>query len=196
MTIAYDDASGPGTTSAQGGGTTPFMAPELLSPSMFRKTKCQVSREADVYAFGMVILQVLTGLMPFQLLRETEISYKVIQGERPQRPGKDSGISNELWQLLNRCWSANCAERPQIVEILQRLCVEPARGLIFPPSKVAPAPSCESEFPSATQRYGKDSWLGLVFARILTHPQPRYFILRTCRLQLMVRLALHRGSLV
>ena len=34
------------------------MAPELLSPLMFGKTKCQVSKEADVYAFGMVVLQV------------------------------------------------------------------------------------------------------------------------------------------
>ena len=34
------------------------MAPELLSPSMFRKTKFQLSKEADVYAFGMVTLQV------------------------------------------------------------------------------------------------------------------------------------------
>ena len=34
------------------------MAPELLFPSMFGKIKCQVSKEADIYAFGMVILQV------------------------------------------------------------------------------------------------------------------------------------------
>ena len=42
MTIVYDDADGPESTSALGGGTMPFMAPELLSPS----------------TFGMVILQV------------------------------------------------------------------------------------------------------------------------------------------
>jgi len=58
MTIVYDDASGPETTTALGGGTTPFMAPELLSPSMFGKKRCQVSKEADAYAFGMVVLQV------------------------------------------------------------------------------------------------------------------------------------------
>ena len=57
MTIVYDDADGPESTSALGGGTTPFMVPELLSPST-GKTKCQVSKEVDVYAFGMVILQV------------------------------------------------------------------------------------------------------------------------------------------
>ena len=42
MTIVYDDADGLENTSALGGGTTPFMASEPLSPSRFGKTKCQV----------------------------------------------------------------------------------------------------------------------------------------------------------
>ena len=58
MTIVYNDAGGSGRTSALGAGTTSFMAPELLSPPTFGKTKYQASKEADVYAFGMVILQV------------------------------------------------------------------------------------------------------------------------------------------
>ena len=58
MTIVYDEADGPDGTSALCGGTMHFMAPELLSPNKFGKAKCQVSKEADIYAFGMVILQV------------------------------------------------------------------------------------------------------------------------------------------
>jgi len=58
MAIVYDEDDGPKSTSAQCGGTTPFMAPELLSPGMFNKTSCRVSKEADAYAFGMVVLQV------------------------------------------------------------------------------------------------------------------------------------------
>ena len=58
MTIVHESISGANSSTGLGGGTTPFMAPELLCPSKFGKTKCQVSREADVYAFGMVILQV------------------------------------------------------------------------------------------------------------------------------------------
>ena len=65
MTIVYDEAVGPESTSAFGGGTTPFMAPELLSPTMFGRTKCQVSKEADVYAFAMVILQVCVRLQRY-----------------------------------------------------------------------------------------------------------------------------------
>lgn len=61
MAIVYDEADKPESTSALGGGTTPFMAPELLSPTMFGKSKCQVSKEADVYAFAMVVLQVCSS---------------------------------------------------------------------------------------------------------------------------------------
>jgi len=63
MAIVYDDDTGPEITSALCGGTTPFMAPELLSPGMFKKTSSRVSKEADAYAFGMVILQVRLYLL-------------------------------------------------------------------------------------------------------------------------------------
>lgn len=66
MTIVYD-ADGPKSTTAQGGGTTPFMAPELLCPSNFGKTKCQMSKEADVYAFGIVVLQVCIHLERYSI---------------------------------------------------------------------------------------------------------------------------------
>lgn len=155
-TIVYDDINGPGTTSALGGGTTPFMAPELLCPSNFGRKKCEVSREADVYAFGMVILQVLTGLMPFHSLRDTEISYKVIKGDRPVMPTNADvmGISEDLWQLLARCWHTDSAQRPQIGEILQHLSNDPSRTTIFPPSNFPSDPSNESLFESGTQKYG------------------------------------------
>lgn len=74
--------------------------------------------------------------MPFNSLRDTEISYKVIQGDRPALPAdaEDLGISNGLWRLLNRCWHTESAERPQIDEILECLSADPARTMTFPPS--------------------------------------------------------------
>ena len=59
MTIIHDP--GLGMTSANseaGGGTTPFMAPELLVPPRFGLDKCVPSKEADMYAIAMVIYQV------------------------------------------------------------------------------------------------------------------------------------------
>ena len=106
--------------------------------------------------------------MPFHSLRDTEISYKVIQDERPAMPTNASelGISNGLWQLLVRCWNRNYFKRPQINEVLRHLSQDPALGLLFPPSpsNVPRAPSCESVFDSGTQRYGKWYRLRLVYS--------------------------------
>jgi len=40
-------------------GTTMFMSPELLVPSKFGLTEAVPTPEADIYAFGLVIYQVL-----------------------------------------------------------------------------------------------------------------------------------------
>ena len=41
------------------GGTLTFMAPELLAPSKFGLKSAVPTQPGDVYAFGLVILQVL-----------------------------------------------------------------------------------------------------------------------------------------
>ena len=101
----------------------------------------------------------LSGLAPFHDVRDTEVVWKVIQGERPEIPtnASDVGISEGLWQLLVKCWNHNYTKRPHINEILQHLPQEPAMRLIFPPSNLPQEPNCESVFVSATQKYGNSS---------------------------------------
>ena len=101
----------------------------------------------------------LTGSVPFHPLRDPEIAYKVIKGERP---AIDPSISDGLRQLLVRCWHPDSTQRPQIDEILHGLYNDPSRGSIFPPSLNHPASSCES-LVSDTQKYGNYSWFEPVF---------------------------------
>ena len=86
--------------------------------------------------------------MPFHSVRDTEVVYKVIQGERPTIPANASevGISEDLWKLLVKCWNHDYLERPKINEILGHLSRDPALGLIFLPPNLPRAPSCESMF--------------------------------------------------
>ena len=49
------------------GGTITFMAPELLAPSKYGLNGAIPSQEGDIYAFGLVILQVVT-FISFPLL--------------------------------------------------------------------------------------------------------------------------------
>ena len=59
MTIVHDPTLGmESSKSAASGGTVLFMAPELLVPARFGLRRCRPSKEADIYAMGMVIYQV------------------------------------------------------------------------------------------------------------------------------------------
>ena len=55
------------------------MGPELLEDN--RPTK-----ESDRYALGMVILEVLSGQVPFVGDSDFAVVRKVIDGDRPKRP--------------------------------------------------------------------------------------------------------------
>ena len=60
MTVVHDPSLEMASSDSEvGGGTTPFMAPELLVPSKFGLEKATPTMGADIYAMGMVIYQVL-----------------------------------------------------------------------------------------------------------------------------------------
>jgi hypothetical protein len=62
MTIVQDPSLGMESSKSElGGGTTSFMAPQLLVPSMFGLEKCTPTKESDIYAMAMAIYQVLTA---------------------------------------------------------------------------------------------------------------------------------------
>jgi len=106
-------------TTATGGefrGTTRWMAPELLLPEVFGFTgkfeKQLPSKDTDIYAIGMTILEVLTGSVPFADINRNEtVILRVIEGGRPGRP--TSGLSDVLWELLVETWAVQNAEEPQ-----------------------------------------------------------------------------------
>lgn len=97
------------------------MAPELLRPDKFDLSKGVPSKEADVYALGMTVYQVLTGRWPFFPKREVEVGLAVISGQRPLKPenAEEIGMTEVLWNLMERCWRADRATRPPTTEVLR-----------------------------------------------------------------------------
>ena len=72
MTIVHNpDLEMVSSKSAVAGGTTPFMAPELLVPSRFGLDKCVPTKGADVYAMAMTIYQVRVARCPENTHAET-----------------------------------------------------------------------------------------------------------------------------
>jgi len=100
------------------------MAPELLFPRKFGLEKGVSSKEADVYALGMTVYQVLTGKWPFHPKRETEIVHAVISGERPPKPknAEEVGMTEVVWNLLRKCWEEDRSKRPSILDVLKMFC--------------------------------------------------------------------------
>lgn len=106
------------TTSETARGTLRYMAGELL-----QEDKRRPDRESDVYAFGGLILAVMSGKPPFWgQVRDATIILRIIQGptpkseEHPNLPPDD-----DLWNLIRRCWNTDPTARPTMREVLREL---------------------------------------------------------------------------
>ena len=98
----------PTTYGAGAGGTFGYMAPELFSEAPVP------SKEADMYAFGMVIYEVITGVRPFGQRRMQELLLLNSGGVKPDRPEEPVaiGFGQGTWEFAERCWDENPERRP------------------------------------------------------------------------------------
>ncbi|KAF9267842.1 kinase-like protein [Marasmius fiardii PR-910] len=122
----FDDATAAVTAaSSRRGGSVRWMAPELHIPQSFGLDRFQLTPETDIYAFGCVCLEVYTGRPPFSdTLHDPTVILKVIQGGRPCRPMGEGGMSDQLWKMVEMCWSHHFADRlktEEVVELTRKL---------------------------------------------------------------------------
>ncbi|TDL26204.1 kinase-like protein [Rickenella mellea] len=88
-----------------------------------------ISTRSDIFSFGMTILELITGEQPFSNIRRTpEVLIKMQNKERPIRPyGPNApmmaarGLDDNMWDLLNQCWTHEPENRPTIERILAQL---------------------------------------------------------------------------
>ncbi|KAF9648297.1 kinase-like protein [Thelephora ganbajun] len=105
----------PGNTTSPSVGTVRYMAPELLNPSGFDLKNSNPTKKSDIYAFGVVTYQVITGQQPFPGVKDSVIIYNVVTGERPSRPpGTNEWVSDDVWNFISRCWSPSWDGRPDM----------------------------------------------------------------------------------
>jgi hypothetical protein len=70
------------------------------------------------------LFQSYTGKYPFfDIPIDPTVILKVMHGERPGRPAcsVDRIMSDELWDLVNACWKQDPSERPQMVDVVDKM---------------------------------------------------------------------------
>ncbi|KAJ8582693.1 kinase-like protein [Rhizopogon salebrosus TDB-379] len=97
-------------------GAMRWTAPELLSGE---ESVAPASTQSDLYSFGSIMLQVLTGNIPWShLTKENAILFKVVEGKIHPRP--DGGyVTDQHWNFMTSCWSLKPVDRPSAEEALQ-----------------------------------------------------------------------------
>ena len=120
LTIIPDSMHTATTTSPESSGTLRWMSPELLDPVRFGAKNCRHTMESDCYALGMVILEVLTGKIPFQGFNSLAVMRMVGDRERPGRP-KGPWFTDDLWGTLELCWLYEPKQRPTVESVLECL---------------------------------------------------------------------------
>ncbi|KAF9238963.1 kinase-like domain-containing protein, partial [Melanogaster broomeanus] len=96
-------------TSVQTGGTLRWAAPENLhlnlSGDRENVPKISPTTRSDIYSFGRVMLQVLTGKIPYHYYRvDVRVVLAISLGENPRRPGL-AVITDRQWAFIQKCWS-------------------------------------------------------------------------------------------
>ncbi|CAN4095470.1 unnamed protein product [Withania somnifera] len=93
-------------------GTYRWMAPEVIGHRPY-------DRKADVFSFGIVLWELLTGKLPYEFLTPLQAAVAVVQkGLRPTIPTHTHPM---LVELLEKCWQQDPGLRPEFSEILDIL---------------------------------------------------------------------------
>jgi len=76
---------------------------------------------SDVFSFGMVVLEVFSGKVPFKGVSDDEVVKRIRSGERPDIPveSKELELSNTVWEVVKRCWHGSPKLRPGMVDVLE-----------------------------------------------------------------------------
>ena len=127
-----EQMTGPNTTTTASvqrtgtiAGTKLYLAPEMLPINADAEGKvARASRSTDMFAFGIVMHEVLSGKVPYD--GQTEVNdrnfeTKINQGVRPLTGLLPTNTPPAVQALMEKCWDGDRANRPTAAECLSTL---------------------------------------------------------------------------
>lgn len=98
-------------------GTPIYMEPEIISNDLY-------SEKTDVYAFGILMYEVVTNKIPYPMYQSGKMTYfqfskKVV--EENYRPIFDLPVKKSIQELIEKCWSPNPEKRPSFENLFNKL---------------------------------------------------------------------------
>ncbi|GLC47545.1 hypothetical protein PLESTM_002100100 [Pleodorina starrii] len=94
-------------------GTITHLAPEAMQPNG------KLTKAVDVYAFGIMMWELYTGLRPYTGFRTIDVAVKVSkEGLRPEFP---SSTHPSFKELAQRCWQGDRRLRPTFRQVMDRI---------------------------------------------------------------------------
>ena len=86
--------------------------PAISAPETYIHDK--YDQKSEVWSFGMIVYEILTGNIPYSGLSPFEAMEKIVANELPEIPGT---IENFLKDIMLKCWSFNPDDRPDFHQI-------------------------------------------------------------------------------
>ncbi|KAG6328297.1 hypothetical protein ID866_10792, partial [Astraeus odoratus] len=98
------------------GSALNWMAPEILDTG-------EVSTEADVWAFGMTVLELFTRTNPYDHISKSTLKTRIIEGP-PDRPSPEdtcSRMTEGWWNISSSCWESDPKLRPSTSSLVENI---------------------------------------------------------------------------
>jgi serine/threonine protein kinase len=134
-------------------GTPYYMAPEQVLGK-------EITPLVDVYAFGILLYELLAGVKPMSADTVDRIFYSILNEPIDPEKLRQAGVPSALIDLVARCTAKDPAQRPQtfsvIAEELAGIRDQKATGPVAPPPPVPAAPKSRAPL-----------WIGLAVALLL-----------------------------